>query len=283
MEIMNFIKSCEWVFEHLEDPSLAMVDCQAVLSTGEGAGLYHEEHIPGAVHFDLGQDLSGPVQTHGGRHPLPDIALFVDKVGKAGIQQDTTVVLYDGGDAAPAARAWWLFRFIGHERVYVMDGGLKEWKRNDFPVTKEVPSPRERHYQPTIKEYMIAGVEEVRAIAEGESDVVLIDSRSSERYRGEEEPLDRVAGHIPGAVNLPWFDALSEGRYLDPEIQKQRYAGMDKQQRVIVYCGSGITATPNIISMLESGFEDVRLYAGSYSDWVSYPGNKVANPGISNQ
>ncbi len=280
---MNFIKSCEWVYERLGDPSLAVIDCQAVLSTGEGTNLYNEEHIPGAVHFDLGQDLSGPVQTHGGRHPLPDVAVFVDKVGKAGIHQDSTIVLYDGGDAAPAARAWWLFRFIGHEKVYVMDGGLKEWMRNDFPVTKEVPSPKERQYQPAIKAEMLAEVEEVRSIAEGESDVVLVDSRSSERYRGKEEPLDRVAGHIPGAVNFPWLDALLDGRYRDLEFQEQRYAGMDKQQPVIVYCGSGITATPNIISLLEAGFEDVKLYAGSYSDWVSYPGHKVANPGISNQ
>ncbi|MEW4287150.1 sulfurtransferase [Rossellomorea marisflavi] len=280
---MNFIKSSEWVYERLGDPSLAVIDCQAVLSTGEGSSLYNEEHIPGAVHFDLGQDLSGPVQEHGGRHPLPDLAVFVDKVGKAGIHQDSTIVLYDGGDAAPAARGWWLFRFIGHEKVYVMDGGLKEWRKKGFPITKEVPDPVERQYHPTLKTDMLAGVEEVRSIARGESEVALIDSRSSERYRGEEEPLDRVAGHIPGAVNFPWLDALQDGRYLDLEFQEHRYAGLDKKQRVIVYCGSGITATPNIISMLESGFEDVRLYAGSYSDWVSYPEHIVANPGISNQ
>ena len=275
---MKNIVSMRWVLARLYEPDLVIADCRFQLGNPDaGREAYEESRIPGAVYFDLEKDLSGPVGEHGGRHPLPDIEVLADKLGKAGIDETVRVVAYDDQGGAMAARFWWLLRYLGHEKVYVMDQGFTAWKEAGFPVTGDKPPIRvPKKFTPRVREDMLAGVEDVRrAVREGTD--VLIDSREGPRYRGEVEPLDKAAGHIPGAINQFWKEGIGDGgAWKSPEEQRARFAGLKPDDRIIVYCGSGVTACPNVLALEEAGFTNVRLYAGSWSDWISYPDHPIA-------
>ncbi len=271
-----YFKSIEWLKERLEDENIRIVDATYSLNDHSyGRRTYEQKHIPGAVHFDLAHDLSDKIQKHGGRHPLPDIQKLKQKLEQAGINEKMTVITYDHGESCFASRFWWLLKYMGHPDVYVLDGGMESWEESDFPITDIIPDYKPVHFTIRMNHDMLADIAEVRAALDKQS-AVLIDSRARERYLGLIEPLDRKPGHIPGAINHEWTDGFKAGKWNSSEEQISRFSELDKDSKIIVYCGSGVSATPNIIALLEAGFKYVKLYAGSYSDWVSYPENPVS-------
>ena len=272
------MKDKKWLFENLENDELRIIDCRYDLTDPQaGRTLYQESHIPGASYFDLKEHLSSPVKKHGGRHPLPDLEVFKKQVEKAGIDRSKKVVAYDDGGSMYAARLWWLLNYIGQEEVYILEEGFTGWEEMDYPVSTEIPTFDSTDYKMDIQEEMLASVEDVREIVESEEKTsVLIDSRAHERYLGEVEPLDRIAGHIPGAINKEWTDSLDQGVFKSGAEQKERFSALDIDEPIVVYCGSGVSATPNYIALKMAGFTNVKLYAGSYSDWISYEDNEIA-------
>ncbi|WP_433742758.1 sulfurtransferase [Falsibacillus pallidus] len=258
--------------------NLRLIDCRFSLGSPEkGREEYQKGHIPGSIYLDLEKDLSSPVSEHGGRHPLPKMEEFKSTLEKAGIEPEMKVVISDGGDGAFAGRCWWLLKYAGHKDAFILNGGYKLWREEDLPVEQTIPSYEASKYELQIKNDMLAGYEEVKEASEGRNKAILIDSRAYSRYIGKEEPIDKIAGHIPGAVNKDWSKGFRNGKWLPVEDQKKRFSEFPEDARIIVYCGSGVTATPNVLSLLEAGYKNVKLYAGSYSDWVSYPENPVEN------
>jgi thiosulfate/3-mercaptopyruvate sulfurtransferase len=275
---MRNIVSMKWLLARLYEPDLVIVDCRYQLAdTSAGRAAYEEGYIPGAVYFHLSQDLSSPISAHGGRHPLPDIETLADKLGKAGIDGSVRVVVYDDQGGAMASRLWWLLRYLGHEKVYLMDEGFTAWKNAGFPVTDATPPIRvPKKFVPQPQNDMLVGVNEVRRAITERTDI-LFDSRDPRRYAGLEETIDPVAGHIPTARNRFWKDNLNnDGSWKTAEELQERFKAVKQDDSIIVYCGSGVTACPNVLALEEAGFLNVKLYAGSWSDWISYEGNLVA-------
>lgn len=273
---VNYVVNKEWLVEQLNN--VKIVDCRFELGNPDkGEKLYRESHIPGAFYFDLEKQLSSPVSIHGGRHPLPDLDQFKLEIEKAGIDHTKTVVAYDDGDGQFASRFWWLLTYIGHENVFVLNEGFKGWKAAGYPTTTEVPEFESARFEVNLQKEMLASYDEVKEIvANKKESPFLIDSRDKARYLGEMEPIDRIPGHIPGAINKFWAEGLKQGSFLNNEEQKNRFAELDLEEPIIVYCGSGVTAAPNYIALKMAGYKNVKLYAGSYSDWVSYEENPVA-------
>ena len=267
-----------WLKDRLNDGHIRVVDCRFNLGNPDSGRLeYQRSHIPGAVYFDLEEDLSGPVREHGGRHPLPDLEELKAKLEKAGIENDSVLVAYDAKEGAFSSRFWWIMNYIGHEQVYILDGGLEAWREEGFLEDSLIPDYPPSSYTISVKSEMVASYEEVRDIAlNGKEGTILIDSREEKRFLGEEEPIDRIPGHIPAAINKPWMEGFKNGRFKSKEEQVKRFSGISKELSLIVYCGSGVTATPNYIALKEAGYENVKLYTGSYSDWVSYEHNPVS-------
>lgn len=261
---------------HLNDPSWAVLDCRFDLADkSAGRRAYASGHLPGAVYADLEQDLSGPVTAQSGRHPLPELKPLVQRLGEWGIDARTQVVVYDASGGGIAARGWWLLRWLGHEAVALLDGGLPAWERAGYPLTAAVRTSRPRAFTERRCEGAVS-VDELQQ----DRDSLLVDARSAGRYRGEEEPIDPVAGHIPGAINAPFEANLDgEGRFLPVADLKERFAALlgDRDPAsVIHYCGSGVTACHNLLAMEHVGFRGSRLYVGSWSEWISDPSRKRA-------
>jgi membrane dipeptidase len=269
----------DWLARHLGDPSIAAVDCRFELANPDGGRrAYAEAHIPGAVYLNAEQDLSGPQGPHGGRHPLPAVEQLSRTFGALGIDDTITVVAYDVPQHGFAPRLWWLLRYLGHDAVLVLNGGWPAWRAAGLPVSREPGPPRaRRQFTPRPRPELACDLDHVRRIAV-EGGAVLVDSRAPERYRGEIEPLDPVAGHIPGAINVPWTATLdAQGRMKAPAELVERFnAVRGRADAPIVYCGSGLTACANLLAMEEAGIRGARLYPGSWSDWCSYPENPVA-------
>lgn len=274
---MKFIVDKEWLLKNLHEPSIRIVDCRFSLADPEkGHQEYSQSHLPGAVFFDLEKDLSGAVAEHGGRHPMPKISEFTFKLEQAGINEHTTLVAYDNGEGAYAARFWWMLQYLGHEKVYVLDGGYKNWYKANYPVTTEIQSFSKTTFNVHIKPELLADIDEVRSVVCGQvPNAVLLDSREEKRFLGLVEPIDKKAGRIPGAINKPWLEGFSEGGYRSMDEQNKRFSDIDREKQVIVYCGSGVTATPNYLALKEAGFDKVKLYLGSFSDWISYSENEI--------
>lgn len=276
---MGAIVDFAWLADKLNDSDTVIVDCRFILGQPDaGRNAYAEGHIPGAVYFDLERDLSGPIAEHGGRHPLPVLDDFADKLGQAGIDASKTVVVYDDQGGAMASRLWWMLRYAGHaqERVKLLGGGFGAWKAAGHPVSTETPQVRKAVFHAVLQPDMLLSMKEVKARL-GRPGTTLIDSRERPRYLGETEPLDPVAGHIPGAVNRFWKDALgADGKWQDAAGQQARFADLDRESEIVVYCGSGVTACPNVLALAEAGFANVKLYGGSWSDWISYKDNPIA-------
>ncbi|MDO4245627.1 MAG: sulfurtransferase [Deinococcus sp.] len=270
-----------WLLKRRTDPDLRVLDCRYQLSDPLlGRLAYLEGHVPGAVYADLETDLSGPVQESGagGRHPLPDPQTLAAWLGAAGIGNGSRVLCYDDpstGGGYYASRAWWLLRWLGHREVYVLDGGWPAYLAAGGEVSTAEPTPTPTTFVPQVQPEMVATAEDVQA---QDARTVLIDSRAPERYRGDTEPLDRRAGHIPGAVNRPFSAAFTrDGRYQSAQAQAERLNVGDAP--TIAYCGSGVSATPNLLARELAGVPlgpHNRLYAGSWSDWVSDDGRMVA-------
>lgn len=257
---------------------VVLADCRFVLGQPQsGREAYEAGHLPGALYFDLEADLSGPIGEHGGRHPMPDLGVLLLKLGEQGIDRDTEVIAYDDQGGAMAARFWWLLRFLGHEKVYLLNGGYSGWVQARLPVTAEPPAQVEpKVFGGRVNNRLLVVMEDVRERLEWPG-TVLIDSREGKRYRGEEEGIDKKAGHIPGAGNRFWKDNLgADGLWLSLEELKTAFAGISPDQEIIVYCGSGVTACPNLLALAEAGRPDAKLYLGSWSDWISHGENPVA-------
>jgi thiosulfate/3-mercaptopyruvate sulfurtransferase len=274
---VKYVKDKEWLMKNLTESKVRIVDCRFSLANPErGRTEYLQGHISGAVYFDLEKDLSSPVQVHGGRHPMPILEELIVKLENAGIDENTTVIAYDNGEGAFAARFWWLLHFLGHEKVFVLDGGFNRWASANYPVTEDILAFEKAEFHFHIQPELLATTDEVKEVVEKKFDSkILIDSREEKRYKGLEEPIDKKAGHIPGAINFPWMEGLSGSQYKQAEEQRQRFSNIDPSKQIIVYCGSGVTAVPNYLALKEAGFEKVKLYIGSFSDWISYEGNKI--------
>ncbi|MFJ8215438.1 sulfurtransferase [Bacillus cereus] len=272
------IVTVEWLREHIEDENVRIIDCRFDLANPNwGREKYEEEHILHALYFDLNLDLSSAVAEHGGRHPLPNIEEFADKLSQAGIDEHTTVIAYDSQAGANASRLWWLLNYVGHEKVYILDGGFPDWKENGLPTTTEIPVAKRKAFKVNVQDYMLVTMETVRENIHAGANVTLIDSREPKRYAGVEELVDPKAGHIPTAVNYFWKDGIVQsGQFKNEAGQQERFQNLSKDKETIVYCGSGVTACPNILALKLAGFQNVKLYAGSWSDWISYPENQIA-------
>lgn len=265
----------EWLYEHMGDPNLVIVDCRFDLGNrGAGAQQYRQDHIPGAAYMNLEYDLSGDIKEHGGRHPLPDLDTFSRKLGEAGIDRNKHVVAYDNQAGAMAARFWWMLTYLGHPNISLLDGGYDRWRERGYPVTSDIPTPESTVFVPVIQTHMLADVDEVRQAVDRST--TLIDSRAPERYSGEKETLDKKAGHIPGAKNFFWKNNLDDHQQWKPaEKLKQNFSSILETESPIVYCGSGVTACANIFALRRAGFDQAKLYLGSWSDWISYENNPV--------
>ncbi|GAA1373124.1 sulfurtransferase [Streptomyces beijiangensis] len=233
---------------------------------------YASGHIPGAVFVDLDAELAGP-PGKGGRHPLPDPDAFGAVMRGAGVSGDRPVVVYDGGQGWAAARAWWLLRWAGHTQVRVLDGGLGAWTG---PLSAETPGPAEGDFAPVPGSLPLLDADAAAALARSG---LLLDARAPERYRGDVEPIDRVGGHIPGAVSAPTSANVGEdGRFLTPEALAARFSGLGatgKTDEVGVYCGSGVSGAHEVLALEIAGFP-AALYSGSWSEWSSDESRPVA-------
>ena len=261
-----------WLAQRLGEVGIA--DCRFDLSDpGAGRRQYERGHIPGAYHFDLERDLSTPTGPASGRHPLPDPEQLADALARAGIERGRSwVVAYDDSHLAFAARFWWLLRYLGHEQVALLDGGFSAWQAGGYPIERRIPAARSGRFDAQPRPELIAHGERVRA-CQHQAGVALIDSRDGARYRGEREPLDPAAGHIPGAINLPWQHATDAQGHLRPASEhRQRWQGHTGATETIVYCGSGVTACANLLSLAMAGVTDARLYPGGWSEWCARSG-----------
>lgn len=262
-------------------PALRVMDARFSLADPHaGAQQYAQGHLPGALYADLNRDLSDLGRTGHGRHPLPDSDAFAARLGEWGIGADTQVVVYDAGDGSmAAARLWWLLRLIGHAQVRVLDGGFAAWQAAGLPVTAELPQVTALPpYPGQFDRNQIASVEEVQARLK-HAPGWLIDARAGERFRGEVEPLDPVAGHVPGAVNRPFALNVHEGRLRPAEDLRaalQPLLGTHAPGEVVLMCGSGVTACHLLLAMEAAGLGGARIYADSWSGWVSDPSRPVA-------
>ncbi|ANY66062.1 3-mercaptopyruvate sulfurtransferase [Paenibacillus sp. BIHB 4019] len=278
---MTYFKKVDWLLERLGAENTVIVDTRYLLTEPEtGRKSYEEAHIPGAYYADLSHDLSGPKRPdgEGGRHPLPEPEVLAAFLGRIGIGNQTTVVAYDNQGGAMASRLRWLLEWMGHEgQVYVLEGGFTAWQAADYPVSLEEPEVVAGViFEPALRDGILVSRSYVKESI-GKDGIVIIDSREAPRYRGEVEPMDPAAGHIPGAINHFWVESRHvDGVWKSPEEQAERFAALSKDDEIIVYCGSGVTATPNFFALQEAGFKNVKLYAGSWSDWSSDVGNPVA-------
>ncbi|WP_405832308.1 sulfurtransferase [Streptomyces sp. NBC_00105] len=235
---------------------------------------YEEGHLAGAVYVDLDRELAGPPGA-GGRHPLPDPEAFGAVMRRAGVSADVPVVVYDGGQGWAAARAWWLLRWTGHPNVRVLDGGLAAWTAAGGGVTADRVNPEEGDFKPTPG---AVGLLDADAAAVRAREGVLLDARAGERYRGEVEPIDPVAGHIPGAVSAPTTENVGpDGRFLAAHALRARFEGLGASEGgpVGVYCGSGVSGAHEVLALEVAGIAS-DLYAGSWSEWSSDPARPVA-------
>lgn len=262
------LASCAWLQEHLDQPDLRVVDTRWYLGEpGEGLRCYEQGHIPGALFMDLDDDLAAPVGP--GRHPLPDPELFGAMLGKRGIGNRHHVVVYDQGPGSMAARLWWMLRNVGHRRVSVLDGGYLEWNSAEGPTTTERPEMVPTRFE-VVKGWTHTIDRHVLLSRLGT--VQVIDARPSERYRGDVETVDPLAGHIPSSVSAPTDGNLGpDGRFKHPEQLTERFRelGIDPEQPIVSSCGSGVTACYNILALHLAGFPEAMLYPGSWSDWSS--------------
>ena len=272
--IFQTIVSVTELVRHLEEPSWVIVDCRFSLAEPErGRHDYEQGHVPGAVYAHLNQDLSSPViPGKTGRHPLPDIDSFARKLSAWGSASGVQVIVYDDSGGAMAARLWWMLRWRGHDAVAVLDGGLAKWLEEEREVTAEVPSFPATDYVARLRPEMNADVDFVERRL-GAEDMLLLDARAPARYLGEAEPIDPVAGRIPGARNRFNAENLTpEGTFKTPEALKQELGALLGERdpaEVVHYCGSGVAACHNLLAMEVAGLPGSRIYAGSWSEWIA--------------
>jgi len=261
-----------WLSARIGDPDLVVVDCRWKLGNPQaGERQYEQGHIPGATFLDVEHDLSAPPgDASGGRHPLPEPRAFERAARHAGIGNSTAVVACDEAGEGGAARLWWLLRHFGHERTAILDGGVAGWRAAGGPLEPDHRDAPPGDFRARPRDGDVAPLDELRERAlAGDDALVLVDARAAERYRGEVEPVDPVAGHIPGAANLPFASLMEDGRFRSRDDLQDRLtaAGVTPGADVVAYCGSGVTAAVLIAAAEAAGTPGVRLYAGSWSEW----------------
>jgi thiosulfate/3-mercaptopyruvate sulfurtransferase len=262
--------------------ALRIIDARfALTDPGAGHTGYAQSHLPGAGYADLNQDLSDLSKQGVGRHPLPDDLAFAGKLGEWGISPEHAVVVYDAGDGSmAAARMWWMLKLLGHSRVAVLDGGLAAWREQELPETADIPEIGPvPSYPARFNRHRIATADEVRERLDEDSGW-LFDARAAERFRGEVEPIDPVAGHVPGAINRPYAENLQGGRFKSSEKLREELlpmlAGRDPSDTVLM-CGSGVTACHLLLAFEHAGLHGAKIYAGSWSGWISDPARPIAH------
>jgi len=267
----------------LNSPGWRVFDCRFDLgATESGRNAHRESHLPGALYAHLDDDLSSPITPQSGRHPLPDPSRLCAWLGDRGVGPDTQVVVYDDTGGTMAVRLWWLLRWLGHGGVAVLDGGWQAWLQAGLPLQTAPPDPVESCvFQGSPDWRQVVSSETLtEQLQHGGAALQLMDARKRERFRGDAEPIDPVAGHIPGAVNMPLQDNLdAEGRFKRPDALRELYTtvlGDHPVNDVVAMCGSGVTACHNLLAMESAGLHGGRLYAGSWSEWIRDPHRPVA-------
>ena len=271
--------STDALAEHLNDATWVIVDCRYDLTKESwGAEQYKAAHIPRAAYADLAHDLAGPKDGRNGRHPMPGHDAMIATFGRLGIGSDSQVVAYDQENGMYASRLWWMLRYMGHTAVAVLDGGFAKWLREGRPTAAGVESPTSATFSGKPLAEMRLTANQVWARL-GDPEMTPVDARSPSRYEGKEEPLDRVAGHIPGARNHFYqWNLRPDGTFLSPDELRQKFDSMlggTPPDQVAMYCGSGVTACHNILAMEQAGLRGVKLFPGSWSEWSSDPDKPV--------
>lgn len=273
------IVSCDELAEHLNDPDWRVFDCRHQLSdVGYGEKVYAEGHVPGAFFMHLDRDLSSPMNGLNGRHPLPDPQLLAKKLGAAGVSRQMQVVVYDDAGGMVAGRLWWLLRWLGHDRVALLDGGISQWVKEGRSLSADLSTSAPAVFEIAQRDWVVTTDEVLANIDTDEFCVV--DARAPDRFRGENETLDPVGGHIPGARNRFFRDNLDAEGLFRPAAELRRefldlFDGVDPEQTV-AQCGSGVSACHNLLAMEIAGLHGAKLYAGSWSEWCSDPARPVS-------
>ncbi len=273
--------SCAELHASLRRADWVVVDCRfTLIAPPAGRAAYDAGHIPGARYADLDRDLSSPhVRGKTGRHPLPPINHFVETLGTWGIGDGTQVVAYDANNGSMAARLWWLLQWLGHARVAVLDGGFQAWTASGYEVTRDIPAHAPLRFMPRPRADLALDAHAVDRVRTDPRWRVL-DARAAERFRGENETIDPVPGRVPGARSAPWGDnVLPDGRFRPTEEIRKRFAALLEDtpvERVVCYCGSGVTAAHDVLAMSHAGLGLARLYPGSWSEWITDPARPVA-------
>jgi len=271
--------SSEQLAGYLDDSAWVLIDCRFSLADpGAGERAYRAGHIPTARYAHLERDLSAPTTACSGRHPLPQRETLIAALGAWGVGHDSQVVAYDDAGGAFAARLWWLLRSVGQQRVAVLDGGWGRWLQEGRPVTDVEPVPQQALFRarPPLAAWLSTAQLQVGLAQQA---FCLVDARAAERFRGEVEPIDTVAGHVPGAVNLPFQHNLAaDGRFLSPDQLRRQFMpllGRFRPEETVHMCGSGVTACHNLLAMEVAGLSGSRLYPGSWSEWIRDPARPV--------
>ncbi len=279
--------SAEQAFQQLEDSKTQFFDVRFALpgpnfDPGYGLSLYNQGHIPGALYADLECELTGKITAVTGRHPLPSTRGFTEKLQSWGLTPEKNIIVYDDKGGMLATRFWWMLRYwAGHENIVILDGGFPAWVAAKLPVDNAEVQVQPSTHRYHLKACKIAYPQEVEEIVSGLEQAVLLDARAENRFKGLDETVDPVAGHIPGAANRPCSENLdAEGRFLPPEDLKRQFLELlgeaPAPERVVHYCGSGVTACHNIFAMDLAGLAGSRLYPGSWSEWIRGSGHPVA-------
>ncbi|MEN0003094.1 MAG: sulfurtransferase [Bacteroidota bacterium] len=267
---------------HYANPDWVIIDCRFALADTEGGRrAYQEAHIPGAYYAHLDEDLSGPiVPGKTGRHPIPSIYQLVQRFSQWGVESHKQVVVYDDKGGAIASRLWWLLRWLGHEKVAVLDGGWQAWLAELGPTSDEVPAYQEDvQFEPDANPYWLVNATFVEQARDDEQYLV-VDSRAAERYSGAHEPIDPVSGHVPWALNAPFAENWSKDFHFktmkELEERFQALLGEHPVEDTVFYCGSGVTACHNILALAHAGLGMAKLYGGSWSDWITDSNRPIA-------
>jgi thiosulfate/3-mercaptopyruvate sulfurtransferase len=272
----------EWLQANLHNPLVRIVDTRwYLMEPARGRTEYLEGHIPGAVYLSVDTDLSAPKGSGPGRHPLPSAEAFATTAGDAGISNDTLVVIYDLAQGAAGTRLWWLLRYFGHSQIVLLDGGWQAWQAAELPIEAGAATVAPAAFVATPHPEMVVNASDVEQLRHAPN-TLMLDARARERYEGLVEPIDSQAGHIPGAKSAPFSENITaDGNMHQAQELRTRFAalGAEQAQTLVCYCGSGVSATQNLLALEIAGFSGGLLYEGSWSDWSSDPTRPVATDG----
>jgi len=266
--------------QQLNNPNWIIIDCRFSLADTEaGAKAYRYGHIPNARYAHLDKDLSSQITDFTGRHPLPNFSLLAKKLGAWGVTNNSQIIAYDDAGGAFAGRLWWLLRCMGHDKVAVLNGGIKQWQKQGLSVTTALPVIKPTTFRAYLDDSAWLNAVQVEN-STARKTICLIDARTPERYRGEQEPIDPVAGHIPSALNRAFqLNLDSNGLFLAPEQLRKQFKqliGTTIPEQVVHYCGSGVTACHNLLAMEYAGLTGSKIYTGSWSEWIRNKNRTVA-------